>query len=144
MEIQVQESSAHIVIVTIENQPRRNAMTRQMMAELAAVWDRLEHSPVRCIILTPTGKPPPLAVRLAKALPFQRAQVEMRDALTVHDGLHTADGAHAQAPWSPVRRQGTDDVMTHTQRPQGGRAFRPFLHVAGPLWGPSSNYPLCG
>ena len=94
--------------------------------------------------VTPTGKPPPLAVRLAKALPFQRAQVEMRDALTVHDGLHTADGAHAQAPWSPVRRQGTDDVMTHTQRPQGGRAFRPFLHVAGPLWGPSSNYPLCG
>ena len=52
MEIQVQEHSAHIVIVTIDHQPRRNAMTRQMMAELAAVWDRLEHSPVRCIILT--------------------------------------------------------------------------------------------
>ena len=52
MEIRVQEHSAHIVIVTIENQPSRNAMTRQMMAELAAVWDRLEHSPVRCIILT--------------------------------------------------------------------------------------------
>ena len=33
MEIQVQEHSAHIVIVTIDNQPRRNAMTRQMMAE---------------------------------------------------------------------------------------------------------------
>src|SRR6516165_5721661 len=46
-------------------------------------------------LITPIGKPPPLAVRLAKALPFQRAQVEMRDALTVHDGLHTADGAHA-------------------------------------------------
>src|SRR5437879_11334418 len=56
MEIQVQEHSAHIVIVTIENQPRRNAMTRQMMAELAAVWDRLEHSPVRCIILTGAGE----------------------------------------------------------------------------------------
>lgn len=46
--------------------------------------------------ITPTGKRPPLAVRLAKALPFQRAQVEMRDALTEHDDLHTADGAHAQ------------------------------------------------
>jgi hypothetical protein len=46
--------------------------------------------------ITPTGKPPPLAVRLAKALPFQRAQVEMRDVLTVHDDLHTADNAHAQ------------------------------------------------
>jgi enoyl-CoA hydratase len=55
MEIQVQEHSAHIVIVTIDNQPRRNAMTRQMMADLAAVWDRLEHSPVRCIILTGAG-----------------------------------------------------------------------------------------
>ena len=45
--------------------------------------------------LTPTGKPPPLAVRLAKALPFQRASVEMRDTLTAHDDLHTADGAPA-------------------------------------------------
>ena len=42
------------------------------------------------------GKPPPLAVRLAKALPFQRAQVEMRDVLAAHDDLHMADGAHAQ------------------------------------------------
>jgi hypothetical protein len=25
------------------------------------------------VLLTPMGKPPPLAVRLAKALPFQRA-----------------------------------------------------------------------
>ena len=47
--------------------------------------------------LTPTGKPPPLAVRLAKALPFRRAQREMRDALTAPDDLHMADGAHACA-----------------------------------------------
>src|SRR6516165_11366620 len=47
--------------------------------------------------ITPMGKPPPLAVRLAKALPFRRAQIEMRDALTAHDDLHTADGAHACA-----------------------------------------------
>jgi enoyl-CoA hydratase len=56
MEIQVQEHCAHIVIVTIDHQPRRNAMTRQMMAELAAVWDRLEQSRVRCIILTGAGE----------------------------------------------------------------------------------------
>ena len=56
MQIQVQEHSAHIVIVTIDHQPRRNAMTRQMMAELAAVWDRLEQAPVRCIILTGAGE----------------------------------------------------------------------------------------
>ena len=47
--------------------------------------------------LTPTGKPPPLAVRLAKALPFQRAQEEMSDMLAAHDDLHTADGADAWA-----------------------------------------------
>jgi enoyl-CoA hydratase/carnithine racemase len=56
MEIRVQEHSAHIVMVTIDNQPRRNAMTRQMMADLAAVWDRLEQSHVRCIILTGAGE----------------------------------------------------------------------------------------
>jgi hypothetical protein len=61
-------------------------------------------------IITPTGKPPPLAVRLAKALPFQRAQVEMRDALAAHDDLHTADGAHARSPCSPVIGPGTETL----------------------------------
>jgi enoyl-CoA hydratase len=56
MDIRVQEHGAYIVIVTIDNQPRRNAMTRQMMAELAALWDTLEHSPCRCIILTGAGE----------------------------------------------------------------------------------------
>src|SRR6267143_678390 len=48
------------------------------------------------IRVTPMGKPPPLAVRLAKALPFQRARVEMRDVRAAHDDLHTADGARAR------------------------------------------------
>src|SRR3989442_10465331 len=56
MEIEGQQHGPHIVMVTIDNQPRRNAMTRQMMAELTAVWDRLEHSRVRCIILTGAGE----------------------------------------------------------------------------------------
>jgi enoyl-CoA hydratase len=56
MDIQVQEHNAHIVIVTIDNQPRRNAMTRQMMAELAALWDTFERSSYRCIILTGAGE----------------------------------------------------------------------------------------
>ena len=83
-------------------------------------------------------------MRLAKALPFQRARVEMRDALTVHDGLHTADGALAQGAMvsSNMAGHGQDDAP---QQQQGVyRAFRPFLHVTGPLGGPSSNYPLCG
>src|SRR6266508_2201380 len=56
MEIHVQEHGEHIVLVTIDHQPRRNAMTRQMMADLAAVWDRLERSHCRCIILTGAGE----------------------------------------------------------------------------------------
>jgi enoyl-CoA hydratase len=55
MEIRVQEHSPHVVIVTIDNQPRRNAMSRQMMAELAARWDAFEQSSYRCIILTGAG-----------------------------------------------------------------------------------------
>jgi enoyl-CoA hydratase/carnithine racemase len=56
MAIHVQEHNAHIVIVTIDNQPRRNAMTRQMMAELAALWDTFERASYRCIILTGAGE----------------------------------------------------------------------------------------
>jgi enoyl-CoA hydratase len=55
MEIRVQEHRAHIVIVTIDNQPRRNAMPRHMMAELAGLWDAFEQSSYRCIILTGAG-----------------------------------------------------------------------------------------
>lgn len=56
MDIRVQEHSPHIVIVTIDNQPRRNAMSRQMMAKLAALWDQFEHASYRCIILTGAGE----------------------------------------------------------------------------------------
>ena len=60
-------------------------------------------------VVTPTGKAPPLAVRLAKALPFRRAQVERREALAAHNDLHTADGAHAHARVAVV--------SSHTARP---------------------------
>jgi enoyl-CoA hydratase len=56
MEIRVQEHSPHIVIVTIDHQPRLNAMTRQMMAELARLWDTFEQASYRCIILTGAGE----------------------------------------------------------------------------------------
>ena len=42
MEIRVEPHGPHVAVVTIDNQPRRNAMTRQMMAELARLWDALE------------------------------------------------------------------------------------------------------
>ena len=55
MKIDVTEHGPHIAIVTIDNQPRRNAMTRQMMADLAATWDRLETSECRCVVITGAG-----------------------------------------------------------------------------------------
>ena len=47
MELRVEEHGPHIAVVTIDNRPRRNAMPRAMMAELAEVWDRLEPVPER-------------------------------------------------------------------------------------------------
>ncbi|MBI1848465.1 MAG: enoyl-CoA hydratase/isomerase family protein [Candidatus Rokubacteria bacterium] len=55
MELRVQEHGPHVVIVTIDNQPRRNAMPRAMLAELAELWDALERGPCRCIVLTGAG-----------------------------------------------------------------------------------------
>jgi enoyl-CoA hydratase len=55
MELRVRPHGPHVVVVTIDNQPRRNAMTRAMMAELAALWDRLAREPCRCIVLTGAG-----------------------------------------------------------------------------------------
>ena len=55
MELRVQEHGHYIAIITIDNQPRRNAMPREMLAELAALWDRFEQSACRCIIVTGAG-----------------------------------------------------------------------------------------
>ena len=56
MEIRVEQHGRHIAKVTIDNQPRRNAMTRPMLAELARLWDELERGPSRCIVLTGAGE----------------------------------------------------------------------------------------
>ena len=55
MELRVQEHGPYVVIVTIDNQPRRNAMSREMMTELAALWDRLDAGACRAIVLTGAG-----------------------------------------------------------------------------------------
>src|SRR6476646_1681758 len=56
MEIRVETRERYVVIVTIDNQPRRNAMTRSMLADLAALWDRLDADPdCRCVVLTGAG-----------------------------------------------------------------------------------------
>src|ERR1700747_3592382 len=56
MEIRVERPAPHVVVVTIANEPRRNAMTRPMMAELAALWDRLDgDDDCRAVVLTGAG-----------------------------------------------------------------------------------------
>ena len=55
MQIQVRDHGAHVKVLTIDNQPKRNAMSRAMMADLAALWDRLAASDCRCIVLTGAG-----------------------------------------------------------------------------------------
>ena len=42
MEIRVETPQPHIALVTIATEPRRNAMNRAMLADLAALWDRLD------------------------------------------------------------------------------------------------------
>lgn len=56
MEIRLDRHGLHIAVVTIDNQPRLNAMTRAMLAELGRLWDELERDPCRCIILTGAGE----------------------------------------------------------------------------------------
>jgi enoyl-CoA hydratase/carnithine racemase len=56
MEIRLARHGPHVAVVTIDNRPRRNAMTRQMMAELGRLWDELERGDCRCIVLTGAGE----------------------------------------------------------------------------------------
>src|SRR5437899_9563292 len=57
MEIRVETPRPHIALVTIANEPRRNAMNRAMLADLAALWDRLEgDAGCRCVVLTGAGE----------------------------------------------------------------------------------------
>ena len=56
MEIRAEPHGPHVVVVTIDNQPRRNAMTRAMLADLARLWDELERGSCRCIVLTGAGE----------------------------------------------------------------------------------------
>lgn len=55
MPILVQQQGTHVVVVTIDNQARRNAMSREMLAELGRLWDELERGSCRCIVLTGAG-----------------------------------------------------------------------------------------
>src|SRR2546422_4478119 len=55
MGIKVREHGRHVAVVTIDNQPRLNAMSRAMMEDLGRLWDELERASCRCIVLTGAG-----------------------------------------------------------------------------------------
>jgi enoyl-CoA hydratase/carnithine racemase len=55
MQIRSEPHGPHVVVVTIDNQPRLNAMTRAMLADLARLWGELERSACRAIVLTGAG-----------------------------------------------------------------------------------------
>src|SRR2546430_1050184 len=57
MEIRLARHGRHLAVVTVDNQPRLNAMTRQMLIELGRLWDELQRDgDCRCIILTGAGQ----------------------------------------------------------------------------------------
>src|SRR5204862_5481234 len=57
MEIRLETPQPHSALVTIANAPRRNAMNRAMLADLAALWDRLDQdAECRCVVLTGAGE----------------------------------------------------------------------------------------
>ena len=56
MPLRVSEAGRHVTLVTIDNQAKRNAMSRATLGELAALWDRLEASATcRCVVITGAG-----------------------------------------------------------------------------------------
>ncbi|MEZ5853000.1 MAG: enoyl-CoA hydratase-related protein [Hyphomicrobiaceae bacterium] len=57
MPLEVREPARHVTLITIDNQPKRNAMSRQMLGELAALWDRLDSdASCRAIVITGAGE----------------------------------------------------------------------------------------
>jgi enoyl-CoA hydratase/carnithine racemase len=56
MEIRVARHGRHVAVVTIDNPPRLNAMTRAMLADLGRAWDELERDDCRCIVITGAGE----------------------------------------------------------------------------------------
>lgn len=57
MDIRLTREGRFVAIITIDNPPRLNAMTRQMLADLGRLWDELEQDEsCRCIILTGAGE----------------------------------------------------------------------------------------
>jgi enoyl-CoA hydratase/carnithine racemase len=56
MSILIDYPERHIAVLTIDNPAKRNAMSREMMAQLAGYWDELEQTDCRAIVITGSGE----------------------------------------------------------------------------------------
>lgn len=56
MPIITREVAPRVTLITLDNQAKRNAMSRDMLGELAGLWDTLDASPCRCVVLTGAGE----------------------------------------------------------------------------------------
>ena len=56
MPVLIDYPEPQIAVVTIDNPAKRNAMSREMMAQLAGYWDELERSDCRAIVITGSGE----------------------------------------------------------------------------------------
>jgi len=54
-ELRVENHGKHVAVITLDNEARRNAMTREMLAKLAGLWDELAVSEYRCVVVTGAG-----------------------------------------------------------------------------------------
>ena len=55
MSIDVSYPAEHIAMITINNPKKRNAMTRKMLQDLANLWDSIEVSDCRAVVITGAG-----------------------------------------------------------------------------------------
>lgn len=56
MTLEVREHSAHVAIITMDNQAKRNALSRDELRELGELWLKLQEAPYRCLIITGAGE----------------------------------------------------------------------------------------
>lgn len=57
MPLLVRDVAPHVTLITLDNQSKRNAMSREMMAEIADLWDRLDAAKgCRAIVITGAGE----------------------------------------------------------------------------------------
>lgn len=56
MTLEIREHSPHIAVITIDNQAKLNALSRQDLTDLGELWLKLQAASYRCLILTGAGE----------------------------------------------------------------------------------------